>query len=301
MTTVVHSHSYPEISSLAAATHVGKSVFIAGASRGIGLAIAISFAQAGTSQIAIAARSNLESAKKEILEAASKAKRPEPKVLCVKLDVTSQSNTEEAAKTVEKEFGKLDIVVINAAIFPTMSLIADSDPDTWWEGLNVNLRGPYLISRAFLPLLLKGGDKTIITVASVGAHLVTPAASAYQLSKLAVWRLMQSVAVEYESQGVVTISIHPGNIITDMVPEEGLPPDLVAGEFAKVRERLVTDVRVVFTETADLPGDTVVFLTKEKRSWLSGRYVNVTWDMPELMAKESEIVKGDKLKLKFDF
>jgi hypothetical protein len=63
----------------------------------------------------------------------------------------------------------------------------------------------------------------------------------------------------------------------------------------------MTNTDIVFTETVDLPGDTLVFLTKEKRDWLSGRYINVTWDMPELMAKESEIVKGDKLKVKFDF
>ena len=54
----------------------------------------------------------------------------------------------------------------------------------------------------------------------------------------------------------------------------------------------------VFVETPDLAGDTLVFLTKEKRDWLSGRYVNVTWDMPELMAQKDEIVKGDKLKVR---
>lgn len=42
----------------------------------------------------------------------------------------------------------------------------------------------------------------------------------------------------------------------------------------------------------------MVYLTKEKRDWLAGRYINVTWDMPELMAKEDEIVQGDKLKVK---
>jgi hypothetical protein len=49
-----------------------------------------------------------------------------------------------------------------------------------------------------------------------------------------------------------------------------------------------------------LAGDTVAFLTREKRSWLAGRHVNVTWDMPELMAKEKEIIKGNKLKVKLD-
>ncbi len=55
---------------------------------------------------------------------------------------------------------------------------------------------------------------------------------------------------------------------------------------------------IVFVDSAELSGDTLVFLTKEKREWLGGRYINVTWDMPELMAQKEEIVKGDKLKLK---
>jgi hypothetical protein len=50
-----------------------------------------------------------------------------------------------------------------------------------------------------------------------------------------------------------------------------------------------------------LSGDTIVFLTKEKRDWLGGRYINCTWDMPELMAQEEDIVKGDKLKVRLVF
>ena len=57
----------------------------------------------------------------------------------------------------------------------------------------------------------------------------------------------------------------------------------------------------MFVETVELSADTIVFLTKEKREWLGGRYINCTWDMPELMAKEGEIVKEDKLKVKLSF
>lgn len=57
----------------------------------------------------------------------------------------------------------------------------------------------------------------------------------------------------------------------------------------------------VFVETPELSADTIVFLTKEKRGWLGGRYINCTWDMPELMAKENDIVKSDKLKVKLSF
>ena len=61
------------------------------------------------------------------------------------------------------------------------------------------------------------------------------------------------------------------------------------------------NVCTVFVETTELSADTIVYLTKEKRDWLGGRYINCTWDMPELMAKKDEIVKGDKLKVRLVF
>jgi hypothetical protein len=57
----------------------------------------------------------------------------------------------------------------------------------------------------------------------------------------------------------------------------------------------------VFTESAELSADTIVYLTRERREWLGGRYVNCTWDMPELMAQKDEIVKDDKLKVRLVF
>lgn len=53
----------------------------------------------------------------------------------------------------------------------------------------------------------------------------------------------------------------------------------------------------VFVETPALAGDSIVYLTKERQDWLGGRYVNVTWDLPELVGLKDEIVKGDKLKI----
>jgi hypothetical protein len=60
---------------------------------------------------------------------------------------------------------------------------------------------------------------------------------------------------------------------------------------------MLTPLLLVFTETPELAADSVVYLTAKKRDWLGGRYVNVTWDLPELMRMEDEIVKGDKLKV----
>lgn len=261
--------------------------------------MAISFAQAGASQIAIGARSSLSTVRDQVLAAAAKANRPTPRALCVPIDVTSQTSTEEAAKLVGKEFGKLDILVINAGILGSHDLIADSNVDDWWEVWNVNLKGPYCVSRAFLPLMLQGGDKTIIATASVGAHVVMPGLSSYQPSKLAVLRLMEFVSKEYAGQGVSAFSIHPGNIPTDIVGGmEGIPDALKPSKLLRVCVRDFADFGTVFTESPEISADTIVFLTREKRQWLAGRYINVTWNMLELMAMEDEIVKWDKLKVR---
>lgn len=57
----------------------------------------------------------------------------------------------------------------------------------------------------------------------------------------------------------------------------------------------------MFVETSELSGDSVAFLISQNRHWLGGRYVNCTWDLPELMKMEEDIVRGDKLRTKFDF
>ena len=72
------------------------------------------------------------------------------------------------------------------------------------------LKGVFDLTRVFIPLLLKGGDKTIINVSSIGAHVVFPGASDYQPAKLALCRFAEFVSVEYADQGLLDYSIHPG-------------------------------------------------------------------------------------------
>ena len=168
---------------------------------------------------------------KDIEATAVSAGRSAPKVLPVKIDVTEEQSVEKAAAEVEKEFGKLEILVNNAGILGQFGMVAESDPKEWWQVLNVNVRGPYLTTRSFLPLLLKGeGAKFIINVTSVGAHLVNPALSAYQVSKMGLLKFSQVMNVEYSPQGVVSLCIHPGNCLTDIMgPPEELPDHLKPG------------------------------------------------------------------------
>ena len=285
-TNLVHSDTYPAISPLTADLS-GKSIFIAGASKGIGKAIALAYARAGASRIAIGARSDLSSLIPEMRTAASKAKRPDPEIVAVTIDITDRASVEAGAKVVADKFaGKLDIVIHNSGVL-NFGNVVEGSPDAWWRNWEVNVKGLHLVARSFVPLLLAPGgaqDKTFVAISSVGAHLMSPGLSGYQTSKLAVLRLMEFLDAEYAGQGLLAYAVHPGNV----------PGTDILGVGGKPREEL----RFVFTETAEICGDTLVFLTRERREWLAGRYVNCTWDMPELMAKEEEIVKGDKLKVR---
>lgn len=165
MTKQIHNDRNAEIDPLKSDLS-GKTVFISGASRGIGGATAVSFAKAGASQIAIAARSDLTAVEKSIKEAAANAGRSEPEVLRMKMDVTDVASVEAAAKQIDARFGKLDILINNAGTFGEMRSVADSDPALWLISIDVNLRGPYLVCRSCIPLLLKGERKTIIPSAA---------------------------------------------------------------------------------------------------------------------------------------
>ena len=125
----------------------------------------------------------------------------------------------------------------------------------------------------------------MITMSSVGALLVNPTLSDYQTTKLAVLRFTEFVAVEHADKGIIAFSVHPGNTLTDM---------LAGGK------GLDENLKKVFTETPELCADSLVYLSNEKRDWLSGRYINCTWDLPELTSSplKDRIVDGDMLKMR---
>lgn len=216
MTSIVHTDTYPDIDP-AKANFSGKAVFVTGGSRGIGKAIILRFAMAGASYIAAGARSDMSHLAKDVEAAAVSTNRKPPKFLPVHLETTDPKSIADAAAQIEKEFGRLDVLVNNAGVFGDLKTIGDSDPTTWWNTMDVNVRGTYLVCREFLPLLQKTGDAYIVIGASAGGHLSIPSASSYMISKLALIRLSEFLNNEYADKGVTTFSIHPGNCLTDMV------------------------------------------------------------------------------------
>jgi len=140
------------------------------------------------------------------------------------------------------------------------------------------VKGQYLVTRAFLPLLLKGELKTIIGLTSIGATLLSPGASAYQTAKLALLQFMEFVNTEYGDKGIVAYCVHPGGVGTEM--GRSMPENMHA----------------LLIDTPELAGDTIVWLVSERREWLRCRYVSCTWDMGQLLEKKEKVVKNELLK-----
>jgi len=261
-----------------------KVVFIVGASRGIGRSMALSYARAGASGIVISARSMeaLVEVETAIHTAATNAGRKTPKVLTISLDVSDVKSVDEAAQTVKTTFGRLDILVNNAGYLTPFVAVTETDPEDWWKAWTVNMRGTYLVTRALLPLLLESpdGQKIIVNVSSVGAVVRLKGASAYPIAKFALLRFTEFLELEYGSKGLLPLVIHPGGVSTEL--GRGMPPAYHS----------------FLVDTPTLSGDFTVWLTKDRKEWLSARYVSANWDVNELVAKKEEIVKGDKLKVR---
>ena len=242
--------------------------------------MAMSYARAGASGIAILDILDSSSVEKDLLQAATAAGRSQPHIICLKVDITNLAAVEKAAETIKAKFQTLDILINNAGFMAPYTPIGQSDPEKWWRSWEVNIRGSYHVTRSFLPILLKGQDKTIIVVSSAGAHHTFPGGSAYETTKFASLKINNYLLAEYSSQGLLVYAIAPGAILTDMA-KEAFPEEYYG----------------LLTDKPQLVADTLTFLTKERRDWLAGRYIDAKWDMEQLLGKKDAIIDDDLLKV----
>ena len=273
-----------------------KVVLITGSGRGIGRSIALRYADSGVACIILCSKTTSEL---DEVEEAIKARNINVKIRKLTLDITDDTQVMLAADLVKEEEGRLDVLINNAGVGAQPALIAESDVDRYWKIWTVHMKGTYMVTRAFLPLLVataKNQKKQVdlINMSSDGAHKTHASVSAYQTSKFALLRFTEFVNAEYGEHGVNCIAVHPGCVLTEMTKRsKALRP---CGYYLSGSELLLTTK--VLIDTPELCGGFLVWITKGQRSWLSGRYLSATWDVDELEGRQEEIVKGDKLKMR---
>ncbi len=209
---------------------LGKVALVTGANRGIGRAIARGLAKEGASLV-LAARTA-----ETLGEAAAEMESLGAEVLAVPTDVTDEAAVESLFGQLVSRFDKLDLLVNNAGAFNGGSLDELSLAD-WEHVMAVNLRGPFLCTRAALRLMKPRKEGRIINIGSISAQRSRMNSAPYTTSKNGIWGLTQSTALEGRNYGVTCCCLHPGNVMVERretVRREDAEPMMDPSDIAEV-------------------------------------------------------------------
>ncbi|MBI5877242.1 MAG: SDR family oxidoreductase [Chloroflexi bacterium] len=190
----------------------GQFALVTGASRGIGYAIALAYAQEGA-DVAITGRSA-----PELDELRGRIEGMGRRCLAITADLGARGGVDEVWSQVQSGFGRLDILVNNAGLGSASNPkpVADYDDDFWEASLYLNLTVPYLLSKRALQGMLARKSGRIIMVASINGKTPAIHASAYTASKHGLLGLTRAMALEVSRDGVTVNAICPGPVRTKM-------------------------------------------------------------------------------------
>ncbi len=238
-----------------------KVAFIAGSSRGIGLAVAQAFLREGA-RVVISGRDpdSLDQARKLLTAAAGRER-----TLAIAGDMTREAGLEEALGRVEATFGRLDAVVANVGS-GTARAGWDLSPEDWQAALDLNLLGSMRLARKAMPYLIAGGGGSITFIASIAGVEALNAPMTYSAAKAALLSGMKSLARLVGPQGVRVNAVAPGNVL--------FPGGSWERKLAERREFFENYIRTEvplqrFARPEEI-ADAVVFLASKRASFITG-------------------------------
>ena len=202
-----------------------KVAVITGGGRGIGKAIAHAYAGEGA-KLALCARTSaeLDQTVKELRALKAEAEG----WVC---DASLEEPVKEFVANLLKNFGRVDILVNNAGVMTRPTPMTELEVKKWDYTIAVNLRGPFLISRAVLPIMIKQGSGSIINVSSMMGRGAYANFIAYATSKWGLEGFTQTLAAEARSSNIRVNSVEPGYVATKLTGYRGSKPETVTDVF----------------------------------------------------------------------
>lgn len=236
-----------------------KVALVTGASRGIGRAIALSFARNGA-DIAI----NYCSHDKAAEETEEQIREVGRNVLKVKCSVDDYKAVEAMIEYVKENLGPIDILVNNAGILRDKFLI-NMEPKDWVDVININLIGVFNVTRNVAFSMMRRKRGKIINIASLSGIVGAPGQTNYTASKGGIISFTKSLSRELAPFGINVNAVAPGYIETDMI--KGIPENILRNNLQQIPlGRFGSAVEVA---------DVVVFLASEKSNYITGQVIRV--------------------------
>jgi NAD(P)-dependent dehydrogenase (short-subunit alcohol dehydrogenase family) len=238
---------------------------VTGASRGIGATIARALAANGYA-VCLLARDGpaVGAVAGEIAAVGGQA-------MARSVDVTDEAAVGQGVEAVLSTWGRIDLLVNNAGAIEREVPLWEADVDQWWSVITTNVRGPFLMTRAVVPLMIAAGGGRVINLNSGAGTAERAELSAYTASKSALARITGSTHLAGWADGIRAFDLAPGVVRTQMT----LAMDLHRG-------------RTQWTEPTDVTNLVLALAGGELDAW-SGRFVRAGEDTPESLRERAEL------------
>ena len=194
----------------------GRVAIVTGAGRGIGRAIALRYSREGAT-VVLAARTSAQ-----IDEAAAEIESAGGRALAIQCDVSSERDVDHLVEAAAQRFGRIDILVNNAAVNLPPTDLTEVDLSVWRNVIDVNLTGAFICTRAVLPHMKRIGSGVVLILSSVGGRRGAAGRGPYRASKAALINFTETIGAEGAEYGVRAVCLCPGGVDTDMMREIGM-------------------------------------------------------------------------------
>jgi len=246
-----------------------KVALVTGSRRGIGKAIALTFAEAG----ADVAVSDCVIDDGELKAVAEQITKLGQRALVIKADISQKKDVENMVRLMMDKFGGVDILVNNAGIVlpvPVLEVteVLEVPDDNWNRMIDVNLKGCYLCSQAIGKIMVKQKQGNIVNIASVsGLHVANTLNVVYNITKAGVIMLTRTLAKELAAYNIRANAIAPGGVRTDL-----LKPVWTNPEYLKRVEASIPMKRIA--EPVEI-ANVALFLASDASSYITGQVIPV--------------------------